>query len=96
MNISPKKRRLRCSICLVIVALVTVFLVGDALRFENAGATPGPAYLVMWLGMILSGAVALVALAADLIWTGLHPRRSRKLAPAEAELEAVATLMPRA
>ncbi len=97
MSHHPRKRRFRCALCLAVVVAVTVFLISDALRFEGGGTTPGPGYLVVWLGMVLAGALALLALAADLVWSGLRQRRAKPGAvPVASEVGSTASLLPRA
>ncbi|MCB1228890.1 MAG: hypothetical protein KDN19_01410 [Verrucomicrobiae bacterium] len=77
-----QRRRNRCLCCLVTALAVSAFLIWDAFRFEGRGTgIPGPGYLVLWLGMILVGLIAVTVFAVDVIRSGIRQRQLQALAP---------------
>ena len=80
------RRRNRCLLCLATLLGVIAFLVWDLQHFDaRAIGTPGPGYLVLWLGMVLLGIVALITLTASVIRARWQPgpRRSIEQRPME-------------
>ncbi len=77
-----KRRRNRCLLCLATVLGVVGYLVWDVVHFEAlGGGIPGPAYLVLWLGVVLLGLSAAAVLCFDLARAAVALRRPKAPLP---------------
>ncbi|MCB1061624.1 MAG: hypothetical protein KDN20_01735 [Verrucomicrobiae bacterium] len=96
-----KRRKTRCVICLLATLVVVAFLLWDGSRSEAFEKwSQSPRYLVVWFGMVMTGAVALIGLVVESLLIAINHRRWKALrssmAEASAENEtARAQLLPR-